>query len=189
MSVRPVSISDRNLLASLGAVVSRFGVEGASLARLSQASGLKKASLYHRFPGGKDEIVDAIVDDTEARFAKAMSSAYVEGDPAARAEALAAGIGEYYAQGADSCLIIALSVSGDEIREGAARCVTGWSSALENVALDAGLTPDQARITAIDAVAAIEGALVISATTGDTGPFERALASLPRRLTTVPESA
>ncbi|MGH1493519.1 MAG: TetR/AcrR family transcriptional regulator [Acidimicrobiales bacterium] len=181
--MRPASISDRNLLTALTEVVSRFGVEGASLTRLSEASGLKRASLYHRFPGGKDEIVDAVVDHTADRFGKAMKVAYADGDPAERASELATAIGEYYAQGASSCLIIALSVSSDEDREGAARCVSGWSDALENIALDAGLSASQAHIAAVDAVAAIEGALVISATTGETDSFERALASLPRRLT------
>eukprot|EP01034_Spumella_vulgaris_P003226 gene3226-4166_t len=31
-------------------VFTRFGYDGASMELLSQATGLKKASLYHRFP-------------------------------------------------------------------------------------------------------------------------------------------
>ncbi len=184
--MRPISISDGTLLTALAGVVSRFGVEGASLTRLSLASGLKKASLYHRFPGGKDEIVDAVVDHTATGFGQALSAAYADGDPVERAGLLANAIGDYYAGGARSCLIVALSVSSDEDRQGAARCIAGWSSALENLALDAGLLPGRARMAAVDTVAAIEGALVISAGTGDTGPFERALASLPERLTATP---
>lgn len=181
--MRPVSISDGELLTALGEVVSRFGVAGASLNRLSEASGLKRASLYHRFPGGKDEIVEAVVEHTAGRLDDALAPAYEEGDPADRAVRVAAGIDEYYRQGEQSCLIVALSVSEDESRGGAARCLDGWSTAFERLAIDAGRDPAEAGLVAIDAVAAIEGALVVSAATRDTGPFERVLAGLPDRLT------
>lgn len=184
--MRPASIGDTELVDALGDVFSRYGVEGASLSRLSEASGLKRASLYHRFPGGKDEIVTAVVDRTAERFNRALAQAYAEGAPAERAMQVADGIDDYYEQGARSCLIVALSVSDDESRSGGLQCVDAWAKAFEKIAGDAGLKPKQAREAAIDAVAAIEGALVISTTTGDTGSFQRALASLPDRLTTKP---
>lgn len=186
--MRPVSISDTKLLNALAEVVTRYGVEGASLTRLAEASGLKRASLYHRFPGGKDEIIEAVAALSNERLLAALQPAYAAGDPGNRAQKLASSIDDYYAHGSRSCLIIALSVSSDDDRAGAAQCVTGWSKAFEHLARDSGFEADQARHAAIDAVAAIEGALVISATTGDTGPFERALASLPARLTIAPSS-
>jgi len=182
VDVRTPSISDSNLLTTLGVIVSRFGVEGASLSRLSEASGLKRASLYHRFPGGKDEIVSSVVDHTVSEFNQALAPAFSDAAPATRVRQVADAIGKYYEHGNRSCLIIALSLSDDDGRNGAGRCVDGWSSAFENIAVDSGMKKSEAKAAALDAVAAIEGALVVSATTGNRDPFKRSLKSLPDRL-------
>ncbi|MFT7600128.1 MAG: TetR/AcrR family transcriptional repressor of lmrAB and yxaGH operons [Acidimicrobiales bacterium] len=184
--MRPQTIDDLPLVDALSGVFSRFGYEGANLNRLAEASGLKRASLYHRFPGGKDEIVAAVVGRAAQRFEKLLAPAFESGDPIERAERVAGGISAYYEKGARSCLIVALSVADEEHQAGAVSCVDAWAEAFTQIAVDAGSNVKIAEMTALDAVAAIEGALVISATTGQTGPFERTLASLPARLTNTP---
>ncbi len=44
------------VLDRLAAAFRRDGYDGASIARLSAATGLGKASLYHYFPGGKQDM-------------------------------------------------------------------------------------------------------------------------------------
>ena len=39
----------------LGEVFRTYGFEGASLARISEGTKLGKGSIYHFFPGGKEE--------------------------------------------------------------------------------------------------------------------------------------
>ncbi len=53
MSESPVKLE---LITILDDVFRRRGYEGATLSVLSRACGLGKASLYHHFPGGKDEM-------------------------------------------------------------------------------------------------------------------------------------
>jgi AcrR family transcriptional regulator len=36
----------------------QFGYDGVTLSKISQATGLGKASLYHYFPGGKAEMAE-----------------------------------------------------------------------------------------------------------------------------------
>lgn len=48
----------------------QYGYDGATLARISEATGLGKASLYHHFPGGKDEMVQAVMDYLERWLAE-----------------------------------------------------------------------------------------------------------------------
>jgi AcrR family transcriptional regulator len=180
---RPTTIDDGPLVDALAEVFTRYGYEGANLNRLSEASSLKRASLYHRFPGGKDEIVQAVISRAEDRYAAVLGPAFADGDPAQRASDVAVGLADYYEGGHGSCLIIALSLSDDEGRLQGGACVLGWAEGFARIARDAGMTDEQAQDASLDAVAAIEGALVISATTGRTGPFDRALADLPARLT------
>lgn len=183
---RSTTIDDVPLVDALAEVFSRYGYEGASLSRLSEAANLKRASLYHRFPGGKDEIVQAVIARAEDRYAAVLAPAFEDGDPVERARRVAHGLAGYYADGDASCLIIALSLSDDDGRAQGGDCVLGWADGFARLATDAGMTKPAAHEAALDAVAAIEGALIISATTGRTGPFERALLSLPERLTTLP---
>ena len=42
-------------------VFRQYGYEGATLSRISQATGLGKASLYHHFPNGKQEMAEAVL--------------------------------------------------------------------------------------------------------------------------------
>ena len=44
------------------------GYDGASIARLSEATGLGKASLYHYFKGGKQEMAAAVLGHVGVRF-------------------------------------------------------------------------------------------------------------------------
>lgn len=181
---RPSSIEYVPLVDALAEVFSRYGYEGANVNRLSEAANLKRASLYHRFPGGKDEIVQAVIARAGERYQSVLGPAFEEGDPVERVEAVSKGLANYYADGERSCLIIALSLSDDEGRSQGGECVLSWAEGFARIARDAGMTKTEAEDASLDAVGAIEGALIISATTGRTGPFERALADLPRRLTT-----
>jgi len=47
-------ITDAQLTDALTDVFRTYGYEGATLSRISEATGLQRASLYHRFPGGKE---------------------------------------------------------------------------------------------------------------------------------------
>jgi len=48
------------------------GYEGASLAELSAATGLVKASLYHYFPGGKQDMAEQVMAHLERQLAAAI---------------------------------------------------------------------------------------------------------------------
>jgi AcrR family transcriptional regulator len=54
-------VTDDVLLEKVAEVFRLHGYEGASIRLLSKATGLERASLYHRFPGGKEEMACVIV--------------------------------------------------------------------------------------------------------------------------------
>ncbi|WP_164094666.1 TetR family transcriptional regulator, partial [Serratia marcescens] len=49
------------LIPILGEVFREHGYEGASLAVIGARTGLGKGSLYHAFPGGKEEMASAVL--------------------------------------------------------------------------------------------------------------------------------
>jgi len=58
-----------------------------------------------------------------------------------------------------------------------------WIDAFARLGRDAGLSPVIAHRRSQEAVAAIEGGLIVSRVLGDSSPFLRSLANLPRQLT------
>ena len=60
--MRPQKVQDIDIMTSLVKTFRSKGYEGASLTELAQSTGLKKASLYHRFPKGKQEMAIAVLN-------------------------------------------------------------------------------------------------------------------------------
>lgn len=184
--MRSPSVSDAELVDALAEVISRYGFEGASLTRLSEASGLQRASLYHRFPGGKHEILAMAIARVGDRFGELLAPAYEVGPPRERAEQVAAAIDEYYAGGERSCLIVALSLADRDVRDDVEPCLVRWMEAFAALAKAGGMSSVDADEVAAEQVALLEGSLVIAQVTGETEPFRRAIRRLPDRL--VPEA-
>lgn len=67
------------------------GYDGASLADLSAATGLAKSSLYHSFPGGKEEIALRVLEHLDAKLARALFEPLRSNRPPARKLAAMAG--------------------------------------------------------------------------------------------------
>ena len=183
--MRPAKVSDEELFQKLADVFRRKGYEGASYSDLMQASGLVKGSLYHRFPGGKADMVEAIQEDVDRHFANyVLRPAFEEGRPHDRAKRIARRLREFYDSGRRSCLLDTLTLGeGVATRAHARRSMETWIDAFARLGRDGGLSPATARRRAQEAVAAIEGGLVVSRVLGDTRPFLRSLANLPKQLT------
>jgi AcrR family transcriptional regulator len=183
--MRPVKVAERQVFERVSKVFREKGYEGTSYADLIAATGLVKASLYHRFPGGKEEIVEAVLSDVDREFSEyVLRPAWQEGSPRARARQMAGRLKEFYRSGGLWCLLdtVTLSSNAHTLRH-AGRSMEFWIESFARVARDAKLPASLARARAEDAVAAIEGALIVSRVTGDRRPFLRTLGSLPTHLT------
>ncbi|MDX2151371.1 MAG: helix-turn-helix domain-containing protein [Bryobacteraceae bacterium] len=88
------------------------GYEGASLSLISTATGLEKASLYHRFPGGKDEMAVAVVERVMRQFGEEVL-APLAGDGALqeRVRETASRLAVSYAGGERACLPETMSLA------------------------------------------------------------------------------
>lgn len=165
---------------------------GATLSQLSQVTGLQRASLYHYFPGGKEEMATAVVERSNAVLEhEIIAPLHGPGSPATRLRAMMRSVDRYFAGGTESCLLGSLTNSPgthgfeSHIKAG----FTAWIDAIAGVLTEAGLTRRTARIRAQNAIFAIEGALLVCHGIGDTGPFRRLLRELPEQMTAVELSA
>jgi AcrR family transcriptional regulator len=181
------TISDNEVLSRALELFRTYGFDGVSLKQLSDAMGLEKASLYYRFPGGKDEIALAVVRAVDAMIRehvfKPLSA--IGASPRRRAQSAAHVLEEFYASGKKPCALDVMSIQGatDEVKEALQGILRAWIEAFTAVARAAGLTPAQARQRAEEAVMQIQGSLVISRVFDDTAAFRKTLKQLPNFLT------
>ncbi|WP_372395672.1 TetR/AcrR family transcriptional regulator [Azospirillum sp. HJ39] len=172
-------------IASLAEVFREHGYEGASLALISKATGLGKGSLYHFFPNGKEEMVQAVLAEIEQWFEDSVYSPLRDGtDADASIAAMLDETAKYFRSGRRVCLVGALAVANT--RDLFAQAIRGyfvaWVDALQSALVRQGRDAEQARLLSEDAVLAIQGAIVLSRALDDPAVFQRAIDQLRRRL-------
>jgi AcrR family transcriptional regulator len=157
------------------------GYDGASLAELSAATGLGKASLYHHFPGGKADMASEVIEHLEAGLERDLFAPLrATAPPQRKLDAMLDAIVAFYDGGRKACLLERMCASTDrkQFRRPLARVFAAWLEAIEALAVEAGLPVALARTRAEDFVVRVEGALVVSAGVGSTAVFERTMANL-----------
>lgn len=182
--MRPKLTTDRELLLTLTELFREFGFEGTSLAMIADASGLKKASLYHRFPDGKSDMALAVIDFTQQQFMEVLQPLSERGPVRKRLRKVAQNLGDYYDHGLRSCLIESLTVgvqSKDKnaVGQKIAEIIEDFIGGFAAVAREAGATANDARRRAEDAVIRFEGCLVLVRGTGNIQSFKRWMKELP----------
>ena len=97
-------ISDDAFLATSLDLFRTYGFEGVSIKRLADATGLEKASLYYRFPGGKDEIAMAVANDVVRWFQENVFTPLQGPGPVRKRVTFAAErLREFYVGGTKAC--------------------------------------------------------------------------------------
>jgi AcrR family transcriptional regulator len=164
----------------------QYGYDGATLSKISEATGLGKASLYHHFPGGKDEMVAAVLDDLERWFdqnvLQPLNSS--QGESLSRLRQMCDRLSELYDGGKQPCLsaILLLGSARDVFHDRIKAMYRAWIAAIANVLIEQGLNEGLARQRAEDAITAIQGSLIVSQGLDDPAPFQRVLQTLPDAL-------
>ena len=177
--MRPQKIMDTDLLNGLMSVLRSKGYDGASLNELASSSGLKKASLYHRYPGGKKEIALAVLNHVDewvdAHILKLLSNKNIL--PARRLKKTIDNIKLIYGNGTTACILKALSskngleLFGSELRGSMEKWIRGFTS----LGLELGFTKKEANIKATEVLVMIQGSLVVSNIFENPKAFQQAL--------------
>ena len=163
----------------------RYGYDAASLGQLSNATGLGRSSLYHYFPGGKEEMARAVIDRVDQWAQEAVLTPIKgSGTPERKLNQVIAALDDYYGGGAEACLF-GNFVVGDATVVFHDQLSAAFHQLIEGLALlarDKGVPAREAQQRAEDAVVRIQGALIVSRGLGDPAPFRRVLKHLPQTL-------
>ncbi|WP_282608732.1 TetR/AcrR family transcriptional regulator [Pelagibius sp. Alg239-R121] len=178
-------LSKEEVIDRLALAFRDLGYEGTSLTLLSEATGLKKASLYYYFPGGKEEMASVVIEQVQAWFGENVFKPLKgEGTPASRLKKMTSALHRFYDGGTRACIldVFAIGQAGVMFSPHLAAALKAWEKLIAEVVVDAGIDKATARYRAEDALVSIEGALVYTRVTGSSKTFKRILSNLPDRL-------
>lgn len=165
-------------------VFRELGYEGASMSAITARTKLSKGSLYHFFPGGKEQMAAEILSDVDAWFVKEVFEPLEEGPPQEAIARMWKSVDAYFQSGRRICLIGAFAL--DETRDRFAGAIRGyfkrWVMALESALIRHGMEARHAKAEAEEVVIAIQGALILARALNDKAVFGRTLRRLQQRL-------
>lgn len=152
------------------------GYEGASLTLLSQATGLGKGSLYNFFPGGKKEMMDAVLADIDGWFEATIFEPLEQPqNPATAIRLMIEEVTAYFRSGGRVCLVGWLGLGSS--RGSFAGTINGyfarWISALRHCLQVGHVPPAAAQALAEETVCGIQGAIILSRALDEKATFDR----------------
>jgi TetR/AcrR family transcriptional repressor of lmrAB and yxaGH operons len=158
------------------------GVAATSMRDIVEHGGAPRGSIYHHFPGGKQQLALEATEFAGDFIASLLDALTTEGPAAA--------VDKYvgYWRSAlsdkdfqDGCPVASAALSGDETpeaRDAAGRAFGRWEGALASAIAARGVPADRARSLATLAIAAVEGALVMARAQRSDEPLRAVAAEL-----------
>jgi AcrR family transcriptional regulator len=176
-------LSDAALLA-----VRRHGYAGMSMQTLLRETGVSSSSMYHFFPGGKEELVAAAVRRSGLDAAKRIAAVFTSYD-------IADGVVRIFAAAAaemeehDFMLGCPIGVPATEaaatsaaIRDAVGEVFTAWADAYATALRHGGVDDEQATSLGRFIVAAYEGSVTLARATRSTQPYDDAVSVIVDQL-------
>lgn len=161
-----------------------LGYEAATLSRITEKTGIGKGSLYHFFPGGKEEMAAAVLGDVDRWFERSVYEPLRAGNPVQAIAGMWKAVDDYFRSGRRICLVGAFALDGtrDLFSDAIDGYFRRWIDALRDALVRHGRDADAAVLDAEEAVLGIQGALVLARALHDADLFTRALRRLQLRL-------
>jgi TetR/AcrR family transcriptional repressor of lmrAB and yxaGH operons len=163
------------MVASAVDLLARRGLQATSFSEVLEHSGAPRGSVYHHFPGGKDQMISSALDAAGDRAIELLDRK--AGAPAEEIVAWFLHIwrevlirGKFEA----GCAVLAVAVAADspELLEQTAQVFRTWRRRLAELLEQGGLRPADAQGFAAVLVASSEGAVVLARAEQTLEPFD-----------------
>ena len=179
--VGPTNPTKARILDATAALFMRYGYTGTGLKQIVADANAPFGSLYHHFPGGKQELGAAVIHRSGAMYGELVMSVFDA------APDVLTGVRDCFAGAAmvleatdyaDACPIetVALEVasSNEPLRIATAEVFESWISTAAARCAAGGIAEDQARTVAIVIIELLEGGFLLSRAARNTDALEAA---------------
>ncbi len=157
-------------------VLARRGLHATAFSEVLAVTGASRGSIYHHFPGGKAELIEAVLEDYGARIDDALQSLHGQPPMAVVRGAFALWRERLVTDACEAgCPVAVVTQEADSSRlESDCRSIfEQWLSTLAGALVSAGLRrAGQARALATLILAAVEGGTVLARAEGSIEPYD-----------------
>jgi AcrR family transcriptional regulator len=157
----------------------RQGFTGTGVKQIVAEASAPFGSLYHFFPGGKQQLGEEVIRHSGALYGQLIDAFFQpESEPEAAVSAFFAGAAETLRETdyADACPIatVALEVSStsEPMRKACAEVFDSWIDAAAQRLAGCGIEAERARELALQMLSSLEGAFVLARAMRSTEPLE-----------------
>ena len=164
-------------LAATNELFRRQGYHGTSLKQVTDAAGAPTGSLYHFFPGGKEELAAEVLTTSGAAYQQLFELIAADAaDPADAVTDFFEGAAQVLEDGdfIDPCPIGTVgrevASTSEALRQATDRVFAGWIATASTLFQAAGMDRDVADELATTLVASLEGAFVLARARRDAEP-------------------
>jgi TetR/AcrR family transcriptional regulator, lmrAB and yxaGH operons repressor len=171
-------IDKARAIAAIAELFREHGYHGTSYAQIIKASGLGKGSLYHYFPGGKEDIAKAVLKQIDCWFEENIFAPLnTDNDPEKVLEKMFVTVDLYFASGQRICLLgsFALYDAKETFSSEIKSYFQRWIKALSTYLQKQGLSEQESRNLAYYTMVTIQGGLVMAQAIDDTDIFRQAI--------------
>jgi TetR/AcrR family transcriptional repressor of lmrAB and yxaGH operons len=178
------------MVRSAAALFREHGYDGVGFREIVADAGAARGAIYHHFPGGKAELAEEVVRAVGASIDALLAKLTATGDPEATVDGLVRAVSRVLAGPSrpPGCPVAAVALGAredDRLLDAAGEVYAGWVEAIAAPLRAAGVRAADAEAYGVTAVAALEGALVLSRTQRSTRPLEQVGAQLRRSVRTL----
>ncbi len=156
-------------------ILGRRGLHATAFSEVLALTGASRGSIYHHFPGGKSELVEAVVDDYSTRRDDALRALHGQSAVAVVEGALAVWRAELIRNDCESgCPIAAITIAADSSRllERCGEAFQLWHDTIVAALQASGCAAPRAHSFATLLVASIQGAIVLARAEGGPASFD-----------------
>lgn len=176
-----VNNTRQSMIEAAQVLIASNGSHGTSFNDVLAASGAPRGSLYHHFPGGKEELIDAAVQASGERARTALEA--LRGSTASE---VAAGFLDVWRRLlVHTAFTVGCAVAGVTIDAESTGLVNRggeifreWTRLMTELLTEGGIPADRAKSLSTLLIAGSEGAVILARAERDMAPFELAAAEL-----------
>lgn len=156
-------------------LLAQQGLQGTSFAEVLELTGAPRGSIYHHFPGGKDQLVAAAVDAAGRQAMGVLDG--LAGESPERITETFLGLWRLLLERTGNtagCAVLAVTVAtrSDDLLDRAGGVFRSWRARLAELLAAGGLADADATAFAATLVAASEGAVVLARAERSLEPFD-----------------
>lgn len=185
----------QRMIVTTAKLLQRQGYHATGLKQVVEEAGAPRGSIYHHFPGGKDQLVVEALRVASTELTRAIADARrTEDSPAAIVERLGASLQRWLERSGfvEGCPVSTVTLEAaprhPEITEACREAYDRWIGLFADALLMRGRTEHDARALATTVVAGLEGALLLSRAHRSTAPLSSTCAHLAALVADAPSS-